>query len=337
MALDHLGTVSNFNYETGLGIECDVLQQEKGHRVVIGNQKWLEEYHGIGLLDEQLATIEMEFRQGHTCVLVSLDGVATGYISISDIIKPEAKLVIDTLHMMGIDTAMVTGDNALTAKCIADKVGITEVHAGVSPKGKTQIVRNMQAKTISKAGLFGYRMRPTVVAMVGDGINDSPALVAANLGIALCSGTDIAMEAADVVLMRNDLCDVVTALSLSKCIFRRIKLNLLWACVYNFVGIPLAMGIFLPFGYHLHPMMAGMAMAASSTSVVVSSLMLKWFWRKPKMYQEDEITYTNTLSYKVSRFMSRLTRRSDGAGLYQPLENQQEYDLESLSPRLTRN
>ncbi|KAI9271181.1 hypothetical protein EDC94DRAFT_597411 [Helicostylum pulchrum] len=337
ISLDHLGTVSNFNYETGFGIECDVVQQEKTHRVVIGNQKWLEQYHGIGLLDEQLLTIETEFRQGYTCVLVSLDGVATGYISISDMIKPEAKLVIDTLHAMGIETAMVTGDNALTAKCIAAKVGITEVHAGVSPNGKTQIVRNMQDKPISKSGYFGYRTHPTVVAMVGDGINDSPALVAANLGIALCSGTDIAMEAADVVLMRNDLCDVVTALSLSKCIFRRIKLNLLWACVYNFVGIPLAMGIFLPFGYHLHPMMAGMAMAASSTSVVVSSLMLKWFWRKPKMYQEDQETYTNTLSYKVSRFMSRLTRRGDGAGLYQPLENQQEYDLESLSPRLTRN
>ncbi|KAI8072061.1 HAD-like domain-containing protein [Thamnidium elegans] len=305
MALDHLGTLSNFNYETGIGIECDVLQ-EKRYRVVIGNQKWLEEYHGIGLLDEQLSTIDMEFRQGHTYVLVSLDGVVTGYISISDMIKPEAKLVIDTLHMIGIDIAMVTDDNALTAKCIAAKIGITEVHAGVSPNGKTQIVRNMQAKTISKAGSFSYLMHPTVVAMVGD---------AANLGIALCSGTDIAMEVADVVLMRNDLCDVVTAFSLSKCIFRRIKLNLLWACVYNFVGTPLAMGIFLPFGYHLYPMMAGMAMTASSTSVVVSSLMLRRFWRKSKMYQEDEVTYTSNLSYKVSRSVFRLTRRSDVAVL----------------------
>ncbi|KAG2233346.1 hypothetical protein INT48_009094 [Thamnidium elegans] len=242
MALDHLDTVSNFNYETGLGIECDVLQQEKGHRAVIGNQKWLEECHGTDLLDKRLSTIEREFRQGHTCVLVSLDGVATGNISISDMIKPEAKLVIDTSHMMGVDIVMVTGDNALAAKGIAAKVGITEVHAGVSPNGKTQIIRNMQAKTISKAGFFGYHMLPTVVAMVSDGINDSPALVTANLSISLC--------------------------------------------------------------YHLHPMMAGIAIAASSAGLVVSSLMLRWFWRKPRMYQEDEVTYTHILSYKVSRFMS---------------------------------
>lgn len=333
-SLDHLGTVTNFKSETGFGIECDVtlLDQEKRHHIVIGNQTWLQEYHGVYLVDEQVKTMEKEFSQGHTCILVSLDGVPTGYISISDVIKPEAKLTIATLKKMGIDTAMVTGDNALTAKCIAAQLGITEVHAGVSPNGKTQIVKHMQSQMRPKSGLFGYRMSPTVVAMVGDGINDSPALVASNLGIALCSGTDIAMEAADVVLMRNDLCDVVTALSLSKSIFKRIKMNLIWACIYNFVGIPLAMGVFLPFGYHLHPMMAGMAMAASSTSVVVSSLMLKWFWRKPKMYDQDEDTVYTNLLYKFTAFVSKLLTRNDGGGAYQPLTtDQEEYDLESLS------
>ncbi|KAI9349397.1 hypothetical protein BD770DRAFT_394999 [Pilaira anomala] len=335
-SLDHLGSISNFKSETGYGIACDVTQQEKEHHVIIGNQTWLEEHHGIGLVEDQIQTITKEYAQGYTCVLVSIDGVATGYISISDVIKPEAKIVIDTLRKMGIETAMVTGDNTLTAKCIAAKVGITEVHAGVSPSGKTQIVRTMQSQTRLNTSLFGYyhRMVPTVVAMVGDGINDSPALVAANMGIALCSGTDIAMEAADVVLMRNDLCDVVTALSLSKCIFRRIKFNLLWACIYNFIGIPLAMGLFTPLGYHLHPMMAGMAMAASSTSVVVSSLMLKWSWRKPDMCcpQEDEEKYTTSLSFKFARFISKLSQRSDGSGAYQPVTtNLQEYDLESLS------
>lgn len=333
-SLDHLGSVSSFRSETGFGIECDVMKDEKVlHRVVVGNQKWLEEYHGIALLEEQIETMEKEFSQGRTCILVSLDGVPTGYISISDVIKSEARLVIATLHKMGIQTAMVTGDNVLTANCIAKKLGINEVHAGVSPNGKTHIIREMQAELRPKTRfLFGYSMKPTVVAMVGDGINDSPALVASNLGIALCSGTDIAMEAADVVLMRNDLCDVVTALSLSKSIFRRIKINLLWACIYNVIGIPLAMGIFMPLGLNLHPMMAGMAMAASSTSVVVSSLMLKWFWRKPKMYgdKNKETLYTQ-LSDKISSFIQNIKRSRDGSGLYQPLSAHQEYDLESLS------
>lgn len=336
-SLDHLGTVLNFKSETGYGIECDVIfGQEKQHHIVIGNQKWLEDYHGIALTDEQIQVVEKEFTQGRTSILVATDGVPMGFISISDVIKPEAKLVISTLRTMGIDTAMVTGDNALTAKCIAKRLGITEVHAGISPNGKTQIVKDMQAqlRPASKLHLWSQHMQPTVVAMVGDGINDSPALVASNLGIALCSGTDIAMEAADVVLMRNDLTDVVTALALSRSIFRRIKLNLLWACVYNVIGIPLAMGIFMPFGLHLHPMMAGMAMAASSTSVVVSSLMLRWFWRKPHLSSNNQdIGVDNKLDFisKASAFISKL--RGNGRGTYQPLTT--EYDLESLSPAST--
>ncbi|KAK4516071.1 dolichyl-diphosphooligosaccharide--protein glycosyltransferase subunit 1 [Mucor velutinosus] len=332
-SLDHLGSVSNFKSETGYGIECDLdYGQEKQHHIVVGNQKWLEDYHGIALLEEQMDIMEKEFSQGHTSILIAVDGVPVGFISISDIVKPEAKLVISTLRKMGVDTAMVTGDNALTAECIAKHLGIIEVHAGVSPSGKTQIVKDMQAQLRPASSIlpWRHRMQPTVVAMVGDGINDSPALVASNLGIALCSGTDIAMEAADVVLMRNDLTDVVIALALSRSIFRRIKLNLLWACVYNVIGIPLAMGIFMPLGLHLHPMMAGMAMAASSTSVVVSSLMLRWFWHKPQLSDKGE---DQDLSFGKLGLMSKttswLTRlRESRRGAYQPLTT--EYDMESL-------
>lgn len=336
-SLDHLGNVLNFKSETGYGIECDLnYGQEKQHHIVIGNQRWLEDYHGIALVEEQIDMMEKEFSQGRTSILVAVDGVPMGFISISDVIKPEAKLVISTLRKMGVDTAMVTGDNVLTAKCIAKRLGIAEVHAGVSPSGKTQIVKDMQAQQRPISGLFpwSHRMQPTVVAMVGDGINDSPALVASNLGIALCSGTDIAMEAADVVLMRNDLTDVVTALALSRSIFRRIKLNLLWACVYNIIGIPLAMGIFMPFGLHLHPMLAGMAMAASSTSVVVSSLMLRWFWRKPQLSDEgddQDVSSKLGLMSKAASLVSRI--RGNRRGAYQPLTT--EYDMESLSPPLT--
>ncbi|KAI8355544.1 hypothetical protein BD560DRAFT_335915 [Blakeslea trispora] len=328
--LDTLASVQQFTSVTGFGISCDISLHSqlpktmvptarsslepyfnKTSTVVIGNKRWLEEHHGIGLSDEQDQVYQSQGALGYTCVLIGIDGVASGFISLSDVVKPEAKQVIATLHKMGIQTAMVTGDNELTAQCIADQLGIKEIHAGISPNGKTQIIKQMQEQQIpSKPSVWSWRswwpkisrqhaylpihqengaQRKTVVAMVGDGINDSPALVAAHLGIALCSGTDIAMEAADVVLMRNHLSDVVAALDLSKMIFQRIRLNLIWACIYNMIGIPLAMGLFLPWGYKLHPMMAGMAMAASSTSVVVSSLALRWSWKKrPLMSKKQE-------------------------------------------------
>ncbi|PHZ14498.1 heavy metal translocatin [Rhizopus microsporus ATCC 52813] len=335
--LDRLGSVSEFKSETGFGIECYVTLegQDKRQHVVVGNQRWLEDFHGIAMTDDQMSTVRHDAAKGFTSILVAVNGVPSGFVSVSDTVKPEAEMVIQTLHRMGVDTAMVTGDNATTAHCIAKKLGITEVHAGISPNGKTDIVKGMQSQLRPQSRfLLAPKLVPTVVAMVGDGINDSPALVAANLGIALCSGTDIAMEAADVVLMRADLTDVIVALDLSKSIFKRIKLNLLWACIYNIIGIPLAMGILIPFGIHLHPMMAGMAMAASSTSVVFSSLMLRWFWRKPSLDEQDKV--------KISKFrlLIRKLFQVDGRskGVYQPLQSSQsDYDLESLTPTSPRH
>ncbi|KAI8885006.1 copper-translocating P-t [Backusella circina FSU 941] len=329
--LDSIGTISGFQSETGYGIECTLTGYQNAPSkeplsIVIGNQLWLEEHHGIALSDEHLDLVKQEFSQGFTSILVAIQGVPVGFISVSDVTKPEARYVVAALHRMGIETAMVTGDNRLTAECIAAKVGISEVHAGISPQGKSQLVENMQNELIQNRNvLWGSKWKRKVVAMVGDGINDSPALVTSDFGIALCSGTDIAMEAADVVLMRNDLADVVVALVLSKKIFKRIKMNLLWACVYNILGIPLAMGIFMPLGYHLHPMMAGMAMAASSTSVVLSSLTLRWFWRKPDLEignDEDD----NERHSMISTIRAFFRRR----GAYEPVKTQ-DYDLENLS------
>jgi Cu+-exporting ATPase len=198
---------------------------------------------------------------------------------LKDSVKDTAVAAVAALHRMGISTSMVTGDTSSTALSIASAVGIPAdaVHASVSPSEKREIISSLQST--------GDR-----VAMVGDGINDSPALATASVGIALASGTDVAMEAADIVLMRpEDLLTVPASLALSRSVFTRIKLNLMWACLYNIIGLPFAMGIFLPFtGFMLPPMAAGAAMAASSVSVVVSSLLLK-FWRRPSWMEIDRL------------------------------------------------
>ena len=214
-------------------------------------------------------------KAGTTNIFIAIDGSYTGRLCLSDSIKDSASAAIAALHRMGVKTAIVTGDQRSTALSVARAVGIPadNVHAGVSPDQKQAIIRQLQAQG-------------ECIAMVGDGINDSPALATADVGIAMSSGTDVAMEAADIVLMRpTDLMDVPASLHLARSIFGRIKLNLAWACGYNVIGLPFAMGVFLPFGWHLHPMAAGAAMAASSVSVVASSLLLK-FWKRPRWMEE---------------------------------------------------
>ncbi|KAF9435894.1 hypothetical protein BGZ76_005311 [Entomortierella beljakovae] len=268
-------TVSDFSSSTGQGIQCTVtLPGSKEYRVVIGNKSWLNDCKVT--LPSSLAADQMhQERAGRTTVLVALNNQFVGFISLSDTIKPEAAKTVARLQQMGIQVAMVTGDQPLVAQVIASECGIQEVHAGISPNGKTTIVSTLQSQ--------GHQ-----VAMIGDGINDSPALAQSNLGIALVSGTDIAMEAADMVLMRGDLTDVVAAIDLCRTIFKRIRYNFAWACIYNIMGVPIAMGVLLPWGYHLHPMLAGLLMAFSSVSVVFSSLMLKR-WRKPQILDAAEI------------------------------------------------
>ncbi|PGH11626.1 hypothetical protein AJ79_04766 [Helicocarpus griseus UAMH5409] len=226
-----------------------------------------------------------------TLIHIAIDAKYAGTIALQDTLKPTAKAAVAALHRMGLTTSLITGDSHSTAVTVASAVGIpaASVHASVNPSEKQSIIASLQEDP------------STVVAMVGDGINDSPALATASVGIALASGTDVAIEAADIVLMRpEDLLSVPSSLCLARSIFNRIKLNLLWACMYNAIGIPFAMGLFLPFGgVALHPMAAGAAMAASSVSVVVSSLLLK-FWKRPgwldveKLEQEVEMGIIDT-------------------------------------------
>ena len=263
-------TVTDFSSKPGQGIECSVATKAMTSpcKVMIGNTSWLKERQVE--LPVQLAAEKAEQeKRGRTTVLVAINNKYVGWIALSDTIKKEAARTVARLQQMGIQVAMVTGDQPLVAQVMANECGIQEVHAGVSPAGKTAIVSKLQNE--------GH-----CVAMIGDGINDSPALAQSNLGIALKSGTDIAMEAADMVLMRGDLTDVVAAMELCRVIFRRIRYNFAWACIYNVLGVPLAMGLFLPWGYHIHPMMAGLMMAFSSVSVVCSSLLLKR-WTKPQL------------------------------------------------------
>ncbi|GAA5957613.1 hypothetical protein JCM3765_001455 [Sporobolomyces pararoseus] len=273
--------VNSFESITGQGIRCEVaghfpsLAPSAGtgrstHRIEIGNPSFLLQSK-VSLPSSHESFRLREESIGRSCVLVAINGQLACAISLADTIKAEARQAIDALRWMGIEVQLATGDQETTAKAIADEIGIrsADVHASMSPNGKKALVEKLQKQ--------GHR-----VAMVGDGINDSPALAAADVGIALCTGTDIAMEAADIVLMKSDLLDVVAALDLSRRIFRQIRLNFLWATVYNLIGIPLAMGVFLPWGLHLHPMMAGAAMAFSSVSVVASSLTLR-LWRRPRL------------------------------------------------------
>jgi Cu+-exporting ATPase len=274
------GSIGDFSAAVGKGIgayvEPATATERARYKVLIGNVRFLEQNDidvprtAIEASEAVNAARSTKSNAGTTNIFIAIDGAFAGHLCLSDTIKAGAAAAITVLHRMGVRTAMVTGDQRGTALAVASAVGIhaDDVYAGVSPEEKQAIIRQLQ-----DAG--------AVVAMVGDGINDSPALATADVGIAMSSGTDVAMEAADVVLMRpNNLMDIPAALDLARTIFRRIKMNLLWACMYNAVGLPFAMGLFLPLGFHMHPMMAGAAMAASSVSVVTSSLFLK-LWKRP--------------------------------------------------------
>lgn len=286
------GSVGEFEAVVGMGvsayIEPPTSVERQRYRVLVGSAAYLLS-RNVVLPAEVSAKSPTSLSRsnnrisppaGTTQIYTAIDGAYTGVISLSDSIKPTSRATIIALARMGITSSLVTGDQLPTATAVASSVGISEsnVHAGISPNQKQAIIKQIQAQG-------------SVVAMVGDGINDSPALATADIGIALSSGTDIAMEAADIVIMRpEDLLSVSASLHLSRTTFNRIKLNLGWACLYNFIGLPFAMGfgLLLPGGVMLPPMAAGAAMAASSVSVVGSSLLLK-FWKRPKWMMVESL------------------------------------------------
>jgi Cu+-exporting ATPase len=203
--------------------------------------------------------------QGKTAIIVAINKKIEGIIAVADTLKEHSKEAIEELHKLGKETVMITGDNERTAKAIAEQAGIRRVLAEVLPEKKAAEIKRLQGEG-------------KVVAAVGDGINDAPMLTQADIGIAIGSGTDIAIESGDVVLVKADLRDVVTAMKLSSYAMKKIKQNLFWAFIYNIVGIPIAAGVLYPFtGWLLSPVIAAAAMAFSSVSVVSNSLLMKRF------------------------------------------------------------
>ena len=246
----------DFESITGKGVKVEF----EGLEVIVGNKKLMND-NKIEIKDKE--KIEGFEHEGKTAMLVAVNGRFVGIIAVADTLKENSEKAISKLHELGIETIMITGDNEKTALAIAKKLGIKNVLAEVMPEDKANKIKELQAK--------GKK-----VGMVGDGINDSIALAQADIGIAIGSGTDIAIETGDVILVKNDLMDVVKAMKISRYTMNKIKQNLFWAFIYNIVGIPIAMGVFYPFiGILLSPVIAGTAMAFSSVSVVTNSLLMK--------------------------------------------------------------
>jgi len=253
-----LADVTDFSAQIGLGAQARVM----GHRVSVGSERFMRD-QGV-LLDGLQAEAEGFARDGQTCVYASIDGKAAGVFGLSDTAKPDARQVIEALQQQGLHIVMISGDAKAAAQNLAEKLGITEVHANVLPEGKLSTIGDLQ-----RAG--------HMVAFVGDGINDAPALAAADVGIAIGSGTDVAIEAADVVLMSGKLQGVRSAVEISRATMTNIRQNMFWAFGYNVLLIPVAAGLLYPmWGVLLSPVLAAAAMALSSLFVVTNALRLRW-------------------------------------------------------------
>ncbi len=252
-----MAEVTNFASATGKGVTGTV----DGRSVAIGNLKHLE---ALGIAPGQLTTRAEALRQeGQTVMFVAVDGTMAGLVGVADPIKPTTREAIEALHREGITVVMLTGDNRTTAEAVAKSVGIDRIEADVLPDQKAEVIKRLQASGAS-------------VAMAGDGINDAPALAQADVGIAMGTGTDVAMESAGVTLVKGDLRGIVRARRLSRATMSNIRQNLFFAFVYNVLGVPVAAGVLYPFlGLLLSPMIASAAMTFSSVSVIGNALRLR--------------------------------------------------------------
>jgi len=254
--------VENYHEEAGYGVICTY----EGQTLLIGNIKLMHKYKID--VNESERDFQRLAESGRTTSFIALGGQVIGLIALADVVKESTKEAIKRLHQLGLKTFMITGDNKKVATVVGEQVGIDEVIAEILPQDKISIIKKYQDQ--------GFK-----VAMVGDGINDAPALAQADIGIAIGSGTDVAKETGDVVLVRNDLLDVERAIRLGRKTLLKIKQNLFWALIYNVIGIPIAAGVLYPLtGQLLPPEWAGLAMAFSSVSVVTSSLLLKRYDKK---------------------------------------------------------
>ena len=228
-----------------------------------GNEKMVES-KGLSIGEELLAMSKEVASLGKTPMYFGDEKEVLGFVAVADVVKETSKEAVEKLKALSVKVVMLTGDQELTAKAIGDEVGVDEVYAGVLPEEKGRVIEDLQKK--------GYK-----VAMVGDGINDAPALALSDAGIAIGAGTDVAIESADIILVKNDLLDVVNAIKLSKVVIRNIKQNLFWAFFYNCIGIPLAAGVFYPlWEIKLSPMFGAFAMSMSSLFVVTNALRLRY-------------------------------------------------------------
>ncbi|RHY77680.1 hypothetical protein DYB38_010889 [Aphanomyces astaci] len=279
---------TNFRVVPGRGLRATVPRRSDGQSstttqnmmdVAVGNSAWLEEQN-VAIPSKMEAHMWELENEGKTVVCVTLNNVFAGLIALADTARPEAAETIAQLKRMGMKVWLITGDNARTATAVARHMGIDNVKAVALPGQKVEQIKVIQSRTSERTG------KPHVVVMVGDGINDAPALAQADVGLAIGAGTDIALAQADMVLVKSNLRDVVTALDLSRVIFTRIKINLFASMIYNLLSIPLAAGLFFPlFHRMLPPACAGIAMAMSSISVISSSLMLKRY--TPPVFSES--------------------------------------------------